>query len=89
MARRKPKKVPTILLDCAACGDEVEIASILRLGDAHPDVCAKRPVLLRLDSDADGRWVPIIQSHEKMTEPDRDRIKAQIKGMIADFERRT
>lgn len=86
--KRKPKKLPPIYVECAACGEEIEIADILRLGDAHPDICAARPVLLRLDSDSHGNWFPIIQSHEGMTDADRARIRDQVKEMIADFERR-
>lgn len=88
MARRQ-RKVPAITTVCAACGLEIELTDVLRLGDAHPDLCSARPLLLRLDSDSEGRWVPILQSPERLTPIDRERIREQIKEMIADFESRS
>jgi len=85
MARRK---LPEILVECAACGDDITISSCLRLGDSHADVCPARPVLLRLDSDGNGRWVPVIQSHQLLTDHDRARIRKQIAEMVAEHQRR-
>ena len=87
MARKK--KLPEIPLTCLACGKETGLSEMLRLGDAHADTCSARPVLLRLDSDSQGRWVPIIHHPDNMTAPDKDHIREQIKEMIADFESRS
>ena len=83
------RRLPNIHMLCDACGDTIELRDVLRLGDAHPDICSARPVLLRLDSDSSGNWVPIIQSHESLTEPDRERIRAQIEEMVADYKSRS
>ena len=85
MARKR--KVPDVLVDCAACGQEIEIRDLLRLGDSHADMCRARPVLLRVDSDKHGNWLPIIQSPDQLTDIDKSRIRDEIQEMIADFQR--
>lgn len=81
-------KLPPIVFTCAACRERIVHTDMLALGTAHPDVCGARPILLRIDSDHAGRWVPIIQSHQLMTDSDRERIRKQIAEMIADHKRR-
>lgn len=86
MARRK--KLPEIFVDCSACKRTITIDDILKLGTGHVDNCAARPTLLRVDSDSEGRWVPIIQSPQCLAPQDKERIRAEVKEMIADFNRR-
>ena len=79
--------VPDVEVTCGACGEPVNVRTFLRLGDSHPDICRARPVLMRIDSDSEGRWFPLIQSPQNLTSADRVRIKGQIAEMISDFRR--
>lgn len=78
-------KVDPIYLTCAACREGLELRDLLRLGDGHTDLCSARPTLLRIDSTSDGRWLPLLQSPQNLTPPDRDRIREEINEMIESF----
>lgn len=87
---RKPKRkrviVPDLFFECALCGDEIEVREILRVDGSHADLCARRPVLLRLDSDPHGNWVPIIQAHGNLTDKDKKRIRTEIEKLIEHYD---
>ena len=81
----KNLKIADIFLTCAACREGIELRDLLRLGDSHADLCSARPTLLRIDSTSDGRWLPLLQSPQNLTAPDRDRIREEINEMIESF----